>query len=224
MAARERRKNQVSMNKGQIYTSIRNVAELTKEDNIGASDLTEKERRTIAAFVMVNESFNENARYLEIGVFGGGTMHFLKSTTDTTQFVGVDLFEDFETSDDNTHKSGTFPVEKVRELLGNRVRLIKGNSLEELPKLAEAGEKFDFIFIDGNHSYDGTIADFENAKKILAPGGQLGFHNCSTHVWPDYLYIKDDGGPWQVTQELKTSKEWRCLAEIDRLCVFGVTT
>jgi predicted O-methyltransferase YrrM len=220
MLPRERRKNKVSMNKGEVYKSIRDPNELVKKDNLGASDLTEKEQRTIGAFVMVNESIDENARYLEIGVYGGGTIHFLKSTTQTTKFVGVDLFEDFVTSDDNTHKSGTFQIEKVSELLGDRVNLIKGNSVTELPKLAEAGEKFNFIFIDGNHSYDGTMIDFENAKKLLAPGGQLGFHNCSTHVWPDYLYIKDDGGPWQVTQELKAGNEWRLMAEIDRLCVF----
>lgn len=197
---------------------IRDLSELTKTN--GFSDLTDPEKRTIAAFVMNNEKNNTNSSYLEIGVFGGGTMFFLKENTKTTKFVGVDLFEDFITSDDNTHTSGTYPITSVQALLGDRVHLIKGDSRKELPKINEKNEKFNFIFIDGNHSYAGTMEDFVNATKILSPGGQIGFHNCSSHIWPDYMYISDDGGPWRVTQELKASEEWRLAAEIDRLCVF----
>lgn len=184
----------------------------------GHLDLTEKEMRTIAAFVMMNEKANQNAKYLEIGVFAGGTIKFLKNHTQTTQFVGVDLFEDFIISSNNTHMSGTFERDDVQRFLGDRVNLIKGDSVKIV---SEMKDKFDFIFIDGNHTHDGTKTDFENASKLLAPGGQIGFHNCSAFGEPDFHYVKVDGGPWKLTQELIVSKEWRIIEEADRLRVFS---
>lgn len=195
---------------------IRDPQEL--KDKVGASDQTEAEKRTIAAFVIDNERKNPQAQYLEIGVFGGGNIFFLRGLTNTTHFTGVDLFEDFELSKDNTHLSGTFTLENVRNFLGHdRVSLVKGDSTIELPKM---NQKFDFIFIDGNHAYNGTMVDFNNAVKLLNPKGQIAFHNCSAHFWPDCDYIRNDGGPWLVVQELKASPDWRLVAEIDRICVF----
>jgi predicted O-methyltransferase YrrM len=39
------------------------------------------------------------------------------------------------------------------------------------------GIKFDFIFIDGDHSYDGVKSDYEKYKQFLAPDGHIGFHD-----------------------------------------------
>lgn len=40
-----------------------------------------------------------------------------------------------------------------------------------------AGEKLDFLFIDGDHSYDGVKADFEDYSKFVRPGGVVAFHD-----------------------------------------------
>src|SRR5438105_3287519 len=94
----------------------------------GHLDLTDGEIKTIAAFVITNEKRKENPSYLEVGVFGGGTIHFLKQHTTKTSFVGVDLFEDFGTQHNNTHVSGTYKRDDVQEFLGGRANLIKGSS------------------------------------------------------------------------------------------------
>ena len=187
-------------------------------DTKGHCDLTQPEMKTIGAFVLQNERIDPNAKYLEIGVFGGGTIHFLKSITKTTNFVGIDMFEDYLPSSTNTHCPGTYRRDDVQEFLGDRVNLIKGDSNFVLPGMRE---KFDFIFIDGNHKYPATVADFRNAAPLLKDGGQIGFHNCSTHMSPDFdLYAKDDGGPWLLTQELIMSNEWVLVESADRLKVF----
>lgn len=196
--------------------NIRNVKEIVESN--GFSDLTDAEHKTIIAFVVTNDKNCADPKYLEVGVFGGGTIFKLKNLTSKTHFTGVDLFEDFEVSNDNTHKSGTYPMTEVSKLLGtDRVNLIKGDSTKVLPTLTD---KFDFIFIDGNHSYKGTMDDFDNAVKLLAPNGQIAFHNCSVHMFPDPSYIQDDGGPWKVVQDLKMTQEWQCVSEIERIAVF----
>lgn len=183
----------------------------------GNLDLTEAEIKTIAGFVIENERQKTNSTYLEIGVFGGGTIRHLKSVTKTTEFTGIDLFEDFKIVEENTHVSGTYHWGDVLAFLGDRVKLIKGDSAVVVPTMAE---QFDFIFIDGNHTFDATMLDFQNASKLLAPGGQIGFHNCSTHIGPDDAYVKKDGGPWLVTQKVQETPGWKMIEAIDRLKVF----
>ena len=186
----------------------------------GHCDLTMPEMRTIAAFVMNNERKFENNKYLEIGVFGGGTMKFVKNCATRTQFTGIDLFEDYNATSANTHCPGTYKCSDVLEMLGDRVNLIKGDSDNVLPTMTE---KFHFIFIDGNHKYDATLRDFNNAKKLLVHGGQISFHNCSTFMDPDFdLYNKIDGGPWRVVLELVESGEITLIQQVDRLGVYRI--
>jgi predicted O-methyltransferase YrrM len=187
-------------------------------DSNGYLDLFESEIKGIADFVIANEKKNSNSRYLEIGVFGGGTIRFLKENTKTTQFVGIDLFETYAPMPDNTHMGGAFSREDVQDFLGDRVHLICGSSHIVLPTL---NEKFDFIFIDGNHTYAATKQDFLDASKLLTEYGQIAFHNASTTFSPDDMYVKADGGPWKVCEELRANSEWKQLAEKERLVVFG---
>lgn len=39
------------------------------------------------------------------------------------------------------------------------------------------GERLDFLFIDGDHSYDGVKADYETFSPLVRPGGLIGFHD-----------------------------------------------
>ena len=48
-----------------------------------------------------------------------------------------------------------------------------------LPKLVERGDKFDFIFIDGYHSFDYAFVDFFFADLLLEIGGMVAFHDSS---------------------------------------------
>ncbi len=50
-------------------------------------------------------------------------------------------------------------------------------SQDLLPQFLIAGEKFDFIFIDGHHTFDDTMNDFYYCEKILKDGGVICFHD-----------------------------------------------
>jgi predicted O-methyltransferase YrrM len=46
--------------------------------------------------------------------------------------------------------------------------------------------KYDFIFIDGDHTYDGVKHDFELYKNLLSPRGVIGFHDIDpNHIFAD---------------------------------------
>lgn len=43
------------------------------------------------------------------------------------------------------------------------------------------GREYDFIFIDGDHSYEAVVKDIEKTSRLLKPGGLLAFHDYRTH-------------------------------------------
>lgn len=190
--------------------------------NNGRLDLTDNEMKTLASFCFLANRA-QKAKYLEIGVYAGGTIKFIKDQVKNIECVGIDLFEDFCPNDENTHVSGNYKLDEVSEFLGTEIKLIKGNSSIILQKLYEENQGFDVIFIDGNHKYDAVKSDFENSMKILNTNGFIALHNASTCYFPDYdLYNKIDGGPWLLATQIKlTNKKLICVAEVDRLCIFG---
>lgn len=60
------------------------------------------------------------------------------------------------------------------------VRLIKGNShdLETFNRVCRITDKVDFLFIDGNHTYDGVKKDYLMYKPLVSKGkGMIAFHD-----------------------------------------------
>jgi predicted O-methyltransferase YrrM len=48
-----------------------------------------------------------------------------------------------------------------------------------MPQLLDAGRRFDFIVIDGYHSFDYTMLDFFYSDLLLKSGGHLAFHDST---------------------------------------------
>ena len=46
------------------------------------------------------------------------------------------------------------------------------------------GQRVDFVFVDGSHECDRTIATFEAWRRALAPGGAIAFHDWRNEAWP----------------------------------------
>jgi cephalosporin hydroxylase len=60
------------------------------------------------------------------------------------------------------------------------------------------GEPVDFLFIDGDHSYDGVRQDFEMYSPLVRAGGLVAFHDTSAPDAPDVV---------RYWQELRASHE-----------------
>jgi cephalosporin hydroxylase len=68
---------------------------------------------------------------------------------------------------------------------GQRLHLVRGSShdpavLAEARRLLDA-RPVDFLFIDGDHSYDGVARDFRDYAPLVRPGGIVAFHDIHPH-------------------------------------------
>lgn len=68
---------------------------------------------------------------------------------------------------------------------GQRIHLLRRDSHDPstLKALLDVlgGRKVDFLFIDGDHSYDGVKRDFEIYRTLVRPGGMIGLHDIVPH-------------------------------------------
>ena len=104
---------------------------------------------------------------LEIGLNAGHSAdHILKTCPSIQKFVSIDISVFRYTILAHIYLSKKH--EKV-------FHFIQGDSQTILPKYSalRPTEKFDLIYIDGNHSYEGCSKDIENCKKLSHPGTRL---------------------------------------------------
>ena len=80
------------------------------------------------------------------------------------------------------------------------------------------GRKFDFIFIDGDHSEEAVEADFRNAQHLLNPDGVIAFHDVL--LWKGVEIVLD-----RLKEEFRGRAEVRVLGRTEHalLRVLGKT-
>jgi predicted O-methyltransferase YrrM len=93
--------------------------------------------------------------------------------------------------------------------------LIEGLSEIELPKLLSEGKKYDFCFIDGNHTFDHTLLDFFYLNRMLNVGGimvfdDIGFPAVTKALryvlnYPAYQYVGNVQGYYSKKREMFNS-------------------
>jgi predicted O-methyltransferase YrrM len=71
------------------------------------------------------------------------------------------------------HGVGLTQVDRLAS--GVRFEWIENFSIHALSDLIRRNEKFEFIFIDGNHKFDDVIVDFYLSNQLLVPGGLVAF-------------------------------------------------
>lgn len=109
---------------------------------------------------------------LEIGVRHGGTSALWHGLC-TGRVVGIDWEGQDGLGKENTRK---LHLELMRTY--PRFTSIIGDSkLQTIIDCADIGWTYDFIFIDGDHSYYGVYADFINYRPLLSTGGCIAFHD-----------------------------------------------
>jgi cephalosporin hydroxylase len=114
---------------------------------------------------------------MEIGMDRGGTMAlWAQIASADAQLVGLDI----KISD------GVERLIRSQMKSGQRLSLVEADSHAASTKQRVfdliGGDKLDFLFIDGDHTYEGAKLDFETFNPLLRPGGLVGFHD----IIPDY--------------------------------------
>ncbi|RIL07671.1 MAG: hypothetical protein DCC71_02155 [Proteobacteria bacterium] len=108
-------------------------------------------------------------RTLEIGMaYGFSTLYLLAAHAERGKgrHTAVDPFA-------VSHWNG-IGLAKVRASgLEGSFRFFETTSLLALPPLAQAGERFDLVYIDGDHRFDAVIVDFHLSDPLCEVGGHI---------------------------------------------------
>jgi predicted O-methyltransferase YrrM len=123
---------------------------------------------------------DEARAILEIGVCRNGsessTYCFLNNKLDETAYVGIDLDNK---SFLNNEEKRIYTIQGNSSNVDQNIEIMKSHDITEL----------DFILIDGWHSINQVLIDWEYTK-ILSPGGIVAFHDISEHPGP-HLFIRN---------------------------------
>jgi FkbM family methyltransferase len=121
---------------------------------------------------------------MEIGTYAGGLFSIMcKLSNHDGIKISVDLpvYPDQE----NTEYYKNF-IRDYKTFSGN-VHYVSADShkQETLDRVKEIlnGQELDFLFIDGDHSYEGVKKDFHMYKDLVKDGGYIGFHDINDTEW-----------------------------------------
>ncbi len=104
----------------------------------------------------------------------------------------------------------------VGRVRNGRVRWLRATGAEAARDPEVRAAPIEFVFIDGDHSYDGLRADWEGWAGLIAPGGVVGLHD--SRPTPDRTI--DDAGSVRYTAEVVLKDpRFRTCDEVDSLTV-----
>lgn len=133
---------------------------------------------------------------IEIGTWKGETYKFLLKNNKNLKLVGIDSYctqpenkgPEKWTAGENghswDHETYYNDLTKFCEKLNNGSYIIKGYSNNVYKSLKK--EKFDFIFIDGDHSKRGVFEDIKNYYPLIKDGGFILGHDIN---WKEVKYV-----------------------------------
>lgn len=112
----------------------------------------------------------------EIGVYHGVTTCRLRKAMDPGGIlVAIDPYPKQRLGFSAQRVVAHGEVSKIKGGTVKWMRTTGAGAARELS--ADGSQRFDFVFIDGDHSWEGLQADWEGWSKLIAPGGVIGLHD-----------------------------------------------
>lgn len=116
-------------------------------------------------------------RGVEVGVKRGETIEVILDACPAMSMIGVDLWEPSPGYEGWPHAEHERDARERLSRFGDRVELVKADSVSATIMVADASA--DFVFIDGDHSTLQVMADIEAWYPKLKPGGALCGHDVN---------------------------------------------
>jgi hypothetical protein len=133
---------------------------------------------------------------IEIGVFAGGHARRILGTTELHSLIGIDPYM--------IYKHGGMPsgIESqedfdclcdlvAKRLSPTRYQLLKMTS-DTAFQLLDSELRYDFVFIDGFHSYDQVKKDLINYSQLIRKGGVISCHDYHHPSYPNLTKAIDE--------------------------------
>jgi len=139
-----------------------------------------------AAFLFRFARSQPAAQILEIGRYYGGSAFLFAVASDHNSMVtSIDIAP---------HNDELLKVALTKSGFTHKVQLLVGDSCSGEARF----DFYDLILVDGDHSYEGVLKDYEYWRKAVKPGGCLAFHNAAAER-PHTVTLP---GPFRLVQEI----------------------
>lgn len=145
----------------------------------------------------------ELKRVCEIGTFRGGSLFiWCQLASPDAHVISVDLAG---TLFSGGHRRRSLPFFRSFRQPKQRLDFVRGDSHAPAVRAQVAAllgdQRLDFLFIDGDHTYEGVKKDFEDYGPLVRPGGLIAFHDI----------VRNDDKPeievWKLWQEIEQQRE-----------------
>jgi len=125
----------------------------------------------------------------EIGTYKGGTLYlWTRAAADNSLIISIDLppglKNAYTANRQNFYQHFARNHQCVSCLAGDS----HSNKTKDKLKLLLGNRTIDFLFIDGDHSYEGVRSDFEMYSPLVSDGGLIAFHDILPR--PDFENIQ----------------------------------
>lgn len=142
---------------------------------------------------------------LEIGTANGGTLFlFSQLASEDATIISIDLPEG---PFGGGYPEWKIPLYKSFVRKNQKIYLIREDShkQETLEKVKEilGDKKIDFLFIDGDHSYEGVKRDFEMYSGLVGENGLIAFHDIVRGL------LENVGGVPEFWKEIKKNFDYK---------------
>ncbi len=110
---------------------------------------------------------------IEVGVSRGGSMRIWSAALQGGNIIGIDNEDRITSSNQPIFWDFT---DNITYIVGD------SHSPEVIRQVADVLQdtKVDFLWVDGDHSYEGCKADFNNYQHFVRLGGLIGIHDYSS--------------------------------------------
>ena len=156
--------------------------------------------------------------YVEIGVLYGGSMILMMDMPYECKHIGIDPFTGYYGQGYDPHRSISL-CQNHFEIVGENLKnnnpmkqkwdLVRGNSNEVFDKITDT---IDFLFIDGDHTYQGVKDDYNNYGCKVREGGYIVFDNYDDPSWYQVKQAVDE--LYDDKQYFKTVYGHCCVFEV----------
>ena len=155
------------MHNDNYHNEEMNPREINSKLTIPSEDSASPIKSNEAEFIFNFLTEKKLSKTLETGfAYAKSASHIIAATR--SRHIAIDPFQD---------KYQNLGKENIEALgLDNFLELHEDYSHHVLPKLLDRKEKFDFIFIDGDHKFDGIFVDFYYSDLLLEKGGYILLH------------------------------------------------
>ena len=223
------------LNHPQLEQSKQMVQDIN-DDMIGRIALNQAAQATHILYIIRELMGDKCRKVLDIGTLWGGSVITMMQNKYESYFVSIDFFDvyykDLTGLSEDPVCGGTNTIESVTKNIDKHNKhkylydLVKGSShdpkvIKKVHSLLESS--VDILFIDGDHTKDGVIKDFNDYSKLVTEGGIVIFDDywsghLAGNAWRDNMDIV--GAFEDISKNKSFNDNWKQIGLInDKLII-----